>query len=225
MKKYCIAVAAVALLGVTFSVGNAAIAFVGVVNPNTRTISVWTAHIFIATSIETIPTTGWDAGGTTYDTFQFPDIAQWPDSIELLATINSVPSISMFVSPVPNTFYDFTYGGIVKPKAMFDSSVTSVEEPRSAVGPRPRLNVSPSVVTGQMSVMLEPAGPGRPVVEIHDAVGNVVCVLNCTVGPNGTAAATWNREDWLGQVVPEGVYFCRYAAAGVVAVRKVLVTH
>jgi hypothetical protein len=76
-----------------------------------------------------------------------------------------------------------------------------------------------------MWVRLQPAGPGRNVVEIHDAVGNVVRSLDCTVGANGLATATWDREDWLGHVVPEGVYFCRYAAAGVVAVRKVLVTH
>jgi hypothetical protein len=224
MKKCCVAVTAAALLCVAFSVGNAAIAFYGVIDPNTRTVDVQVAHVFIATDIETIPTAGWTASGTAYDTFQFPDLAEWPDSIELLSTINSMPNVSMFRTPVPNTFYDFTYGGIVKPRAMFDSSVTNVEEPRSAVGPRQRLNVSPSVVTGLMSVRLEPAGPGSPVVEIHDAVGNVVRTLDCTVGANGLATATWDRTDWLGHIVPEGVYFCRYAAAGVVAVRKVLVT-
>jgi hypothetical protein len=157
----------------------------------------------MSTSIETIPATGWSASGTAYDTFPFPDIAHWPDSVELLATISSVPTVSMF-RPRYRTFNDFTYGGIVKPRALFDS---------------------PSVVTGRMSVRLQPAGPGRPVVEIHDAVGNVVRALDCTVGANGLATATWGREDWLGRIVPEGVYFCRYAASGVVAVRKVLVTH
>jgi hypothetical protein len=178
----------------------------------------------MSTSIETIPATGWSASGTAYDTFPFPDIAHWPDSVELLATISSVPTVSMF-RPRYRTFNDFTYGGIVKPRALFDSGVAKVEEPGSAVGPRQRLNVSPSVVTGRMSVRLQPAGPGRPVVEIHDAVGNVVRALDCTVGANGLATATWGREDWLGRIVPEGVYFCRYAASGVVAVRKVLVTH
>jgi hypothetical protein len=130
----------------------------------------------------------------------------------------------MFRSPVPNTWYDFTVGSIMKPKALFFETAANVEEPRS-VTPLQRLNVSPSVVTGQMTVRLQPAGTSRPVVDIHDAIGNVVRSLGCTAGADGIATATWNREDGLGRLVPEGVYFCRYAASGVVAVRKVLVTN
>jgi hypothetical protein len=63
------------------------------------------------------------------------------------------------------------------------------------------------------------------VVVVHDAAGNVIRSLSCTAEANGAATATWNREDEFGRLVPEGVYFCRYAASGVVAVRKVLVTH
>jgi hypothetical protein len=100
-----------------------------------------------------------------------------------------------------------------------------VEEPGLAAAPQPRLAVSPSVVTGQMTVRLQPVGTGRPAVEIYDAVGNVVRSLSCTAGADGVATATWNREDEFGRLVPEGVYFCRYAAANVIAVRKVLVAH
>ncbi len=85
------------------------------------------------------------------------------------------------------------------------------------------LVVRPSVVTGQMTIRLQPIGTGRQVVEIHDAVGNVVRSLYCTAGAGGIAAATWNREDDRGRLVPEGIYFCRYAGAGVTGVRKVLV--
>jgi flagellar hook assembly protein FlgD len=63
------------------------------------------------------------------------------------------------------------------------------------------------------------------VVDIHDALGNVVRSLECTAGADGIATATWNREDDRGDLVPEGVYFCRYAEAGVIAVRKFLVAH
>jgi flagellar hook assembly protein FlgD len=76
-----------------------------------------------------------------------------------------------------------------------------------------------------MSVRLRPDGTARPVIEIHDAAGNVVRSLGCTAGTDGAATATWNREDDFGQLVPEGVYFCRYAEADVIAVRKVLVAH
>jgi len=61
------------------------------------------------------------------------------------------------------------------------------------------------------------------VVEIHDAVGKLIRTLICAAGANGAATATWNREDEFGRFVPEGVYFCRYAASDAGAVRKVLV--
>jgi hypothetical protein len=108
-------------------------------------------------------------------------------------------------------FYGTGYGG--------------VEESKPSVDGLPRLTVSPSVVTGQMTVGLQPVGNSRPAVEIHDAAGNVVRSLDCTAGADGFATAIWSREDDCGRLVPEGVYFCRYAAADVIAVRKVLVAH
>jgi len=224
MKKRCFGVAVAVLSLVAFGVGNAEIAFRGVVNPNTKDVQVQTAYVFVSPIVDTVTTTGW--GGTTMDTFHFtPDIAAWPDSVELMSTVSGLPNISMFRSPVANTWYDFTYGGIVKPKALFYSVAANVAEPRSAIDHLQRLSVSPSVVTGRMTVRLQPMGTARPVVEIHDAVGNLVRSLDCTAGTNGFATATWNREDEFGRLVPEGVYFCRYAASGVAAVRKVLVTH
>jgi hypothetical protein len=100
-----------------------------------------------------------------------------------------------------------------------------VEESKHGVAPLPSLDVSPSVVTGQMTVRLQHIGTGRQVVEIHDAVGNVVRSLGCKAGTDGVATATWNREDEIGRLVPEGIYFCRYAVSDVIAVRKVLVAH
>ena len=92
-----------------------------------------------------------------------------------------------------------------------------------AVGPLPRVTVSPSVATGHMTIRLQPVGTGRPVVEIYDATGSLIRSLGCTAGSDGIATATWNREDDHGRLVPEGVYFCRHAAADAIAVRKVLV--
>lgn len=222
MKKRCAGLAVVVLLLVAFGIGNAQIAFWGVVDPNTYNVQVQTAIVFVSLTVDTFPTPEW--GGTQVDTTHIGDIDAWPDSVELISAIGPAPNVSMFRSPVPNTWYDFTVGSINKPRALFYSGAVNVEEPRSAE-PLQRLNVSPSVVTGQMTVRLRPAGPGRPAVEIHDAVGNVVRSLGCTAGADGIATATWNREDGLGRLVPEGVYFCRYAASGVVAVRKILVTN
>ena len=222
MKNRCAGLAVLILALVAFGVGNAQIAFYGVVDPNTQNVQVQTAIVYVSPTVDTFPTPGW--GGTQIDTFHIADIAAWPDSVQLISSIGPIPNISMFPSPIPNVWYDFSVGSINKPRALFYSGVVNVEEPRSAE-PLQRLNVSPSVVTGQMTVRLQPAGTSRPVVEIHDAVGNVVRSLNCAAGADGIAMATWNREDGLGRLVPEGVYFCRYAASGVVAVRKVLVTN
>ena len=222
MKNRCAGLAVLILALVAFGVGNAQIAFYGVVDPNTQNVQVQTAIVYVSPTVDTFPTPGW--GGTQIDTAHIADIAAWPDSVQLISSIGPLPNVSMFPNPIPNTWYDFTVGSITKPRALFYSGAVNVEEPRSAERLQ-RLNVSPSVVTGQMSVRLQPAGPGRPVVEIHDAVGNVVRSLGCTAGADGIATATWNREDGLGRLVPEGVYFCRYAASGVVTVRKVLVTN
>jgi len=222
MKKRCAGLAVVVLSLVAFGIGNAQIAFWGVVDPNIYDVQVQTAVVFVSLTIDTFPTPGW--GGTQVDSFHIADIAAWPDSVQLTSLIGPGPNVSMFRNPVPNTWYDFNVGSISKPRALFYSGVVNVEEPRSAE-PLQRLNVSPSVVTGQMTVRLQPVGPGRAAVDIHDAVGNVVRSLGCTTVADGIATATWNREDGLGRLVPEGVYFCRYATSGVVAVRKVLVTH
>ncbi len=225
MRKSCAGLVAVVLSLAVFGVGDAQIAFFGVVDPNTHVVDIQSARVFITTDVDTIPTTGWTASGTSYDTFQFPNLTQWPDSVELTGTIGGMPNVSMFPSPIPNTFYRFVYGAPVAPRALFYQEDVGVEESRTAVGPQRRLDVNPSVVTGKTTIRLLPAGTGKPVVQIHDAVGNVVRSVECAVGTDGFATATWNREDWLGRSVPEGIYFCRYAAPGVVAVRKLLVTH
>jgi len=225
MKKRCAGLAVLVLSLAAFGVGNALTPFSGVINPNTNLTMVDTAIMNVLTTTDTFLTTGWSASGTTYDTFKFPDLAAWPSKVTLIGTIKGMPNVSEFQAPQPDTWYRFQYGSPVAPFAKFTSPPTGLEESRSAFEPLQRLNVSPSVVTGQMTVSLQPTGTGRPVVVIHDAVGNVIRSLDCTAGADGVARTTWNREDGFGRLVPEGIYFCRYAASGVVAVRKVLVTH
>jgi hypothetical protein len=224
MKTRCTGLAVLVLTLAIFGVGNAQIAFYGVVDPNTQNVQVATAVVYVSlTVVDTFSTSGW--GGTTQDTFKFPDIANWPDSVKLISSIGPMPNTTTFRAPIENTWYDFDFGGMVKPRALFYSGVANVEEPKSATGSLQRLSVSPSVVTGEMTVRLQPVGTNRPVVVIHDAVGNVIRSLDCSAGADGVARTTWDREDGFGRLVPEGIYFCRYAASGVVAVRKVLVTH
>ena len=225
MKIRSAGLAVVLLSLVAFGIGNALTPFRGVINPNTNLTVVDTAILNVLANTDTFLTNGWQASGTQVDTFQFPDLAAWPSKVTLIGTIMGMHNTSVFTSPLPDSWYRFEYGSINAPFAKFISPASVLEESRSAFDPLPRLNVSPSVVTEQMTVRLQPVGRGRPVVDIHDAVGNVVRSLDCTPGPSGIATATWNREDESGRLVPEGIYFCRYAASGVVAVRKVLVTH
>jgi hypothetical protein len=222
MKKRCAGLAVVLVLLVAFGIGRAQTTFHGVLNPNNRGTVI--DSVTVAPPDTTFRTAGWSATGTTYDTFDFPDLAQWPTDIWVFGVVNAAPQTLHIPTPEGERWYALGLGTVTPFVMFYGSGGGAIEESRPAE-PLQRLNVSPSVVTGQMTVRLQPAAPGRSVVEIHDAVGNVVRSLTCTAGPNGLAVTTWNREDGLGHLVPEGVYFCRYAASGVVAVRKVLVTN
>ena len=216
MKKRCAGLAVVLVSLVAVGVVNAQTPFHGVINSNTHEVLVNTAILVMGAQVDTFPTLGWGTEGSM-DTFDFPDITRWPDTVVLIGTVDGNDNTSRFPNPVENVWYRFEWGGIVAPMALFYSQV-GVEEPRPAIEARPYLEVSPTVVTAKMTVRA-PA-TGSPRVEVLDAVGNVVRALNCTDG-----TATWNREDGFGRLVPEGIYFCRYSNSDAVAVRKVLVTH
>lgn len=211
---------------VAVGVGNASVPFYGVINTNSYTVTVDTAFVSISGAVDTFLTSGWSGTGSSLDTFHFlPDIAAWPDSVMLAGKINGQHNDSPFPRPLEDTWYRFAWPQIITPSAMFYGPGQGLEESRSAAEPLQRLNVSPTVVTTQMTISVRPAATSRPVVEVLDAAGNLVRSLNCTAGANGLATTTWNREDGRGRLVPRGVYFCRYVAPGAVAVRKVLVAH
>ncbi len=221
MKKRCAGLVVVLVSFVVFGVANADILFDGVIDPLAAVTLM--DSVKLTSPDMTLLTPGWGSH-PPMDTFVFTGVTAWPAGLVLYGTVNGLPANTTIQFLQADTWYRIGLG-VVAPLVMFFGDVTGVEESRLGVEPLPRLVVSPSVVTGQMTVRLHPVGTGRPVVEIHDAVGNVVRSLGCTAGTGGAATATWNREDDRGRLVPEGVYFCRYAASGVVAVRKVLVTH
>ncbi len=224
-KKCCCGLALVVLSFVAFSVGNAETSFYGVINPHAHSVWIDTAIVAVPPAGDTFATIGWGSDDSMIvDTFHFPDIANWPAMVTLLGTVDGIRMPYMFAAPLGDSWYDFmpVPPPLPMPEAMFYGT-TGVEEPRSTTQPRPGLDVNPSVVTAQMTVRLACPGPDRPVVEVFDAAGNLVRSLNCTPGTNGFATATWHCEDGLGRQVPGGIYFCRSAAPGAVAVRKVLV--
>ena len=138
----------------------------------------------------TFPTAGWGPH-PPMDTFNFPGVSGSPATVTLHGTVN-FPISKLISHPLPDTWYPLCMG-VVTSYVLFHGEI-GVEESTPAVERLQCLNVSPSVVTGQMTVRLQPVGTGRPVVEIHDAVGNVIRSLNCTAGANGAATATCTVE-------------------------------
>jgi hypothetical protein len=226
MRKRCAGLVVVLVSLVAVGIGNPYENFGAVIEPATTVTRV--DSVKLVSPDATFLTPGW---GThlPYDTFVFTvGFPPWPASIKLHGIVNGFPANTTINSPKLDTRY-YLGMGIMAPPFWFAAVPgypdPGVEELGPSVAPPPRLAVSPSVVTGQMTVRLQPVGTARPVVEIHDVVGNVVRSLDCTAGIDGGAIATWDREDEHGRLVPEGVYFCQYAGADVTSVRKVLVAH
>jgi hypothetical protein len=224
MKNRCVGLAAILLSLSAIGIGNPYENFGAVIEPRSTVTRVDSVKLLSPDA--TFLTPGWGSY-TPYDTFVFTvGFPPWPETIKLYGTVNSFPANTTINSPKLDTRYYF--GASVQAPPFWFASVPGypdpgVEESKPMVEHQPRLSVSPSLVVGQTTVRLRPVGTGRQVVEIHDAVGNVIRSLDCTAGTSGAATAKWNREDEFGRLVPEGVYFCRYAAADVIAVRKVLV--
>lgn len=217
-RRYAVIIAVLSSL-FAFGSANADIEFNGVLDIGANVVRVDSANFTPPGTAFFTP--GW---GThpPYDTFIFTGVPAWPETLKMHGTTQGIPLHLTFVPPDTSTWYHF--GSLYGPKVkFFGTGYGGVEESKPMTAPLQRLDVSPSVVTGQMRIRLEPTGTGRPLVEINDAVGNTVRLLDCTTGADGVATATWNREDEFGRIVPEGVYFCRYAASDVIAVRKVLV--
>jgi hypothetical protein len=202
-----------------FGVANAD--FDGVIDP--KTTVTWIDSVEFAQPDTTFLTWGWGSH-TPYDTFRFTGVPSGlPASITLHGTVNSFPVHNTINHPQPDSWYRISF--LVVTSMVGFGVHPSVVEAKPEDAPPTSLAVSPSVVTEQMTVRLQTVGTGRQLVEIHDAMGNVVRSLDCTAGADGAATATWNREDEFGRLVPVGVYFCRYAGTDVIAVRKVLVAH
>ena len=221
MKKRCAGLAVVLVSLVACGVANAQIEFHGVVDPKILVTRVDSVNLY--TPDMTFFTPGWGSR-LPYDTFDFAGVSAWPASMMLHGTAGPFAFHTTIIHPKPDTWYPLSMG-TQSPLVWLYGTGYGVEESRSVVERLQCLAVSPSVVTGQMTIRLQPVGAGRPVVEIHDAVGNVIRSLDCTAGASGFATATWNRRDDFGRLVPEGVYFCRYATSGAAAVRKVLVAN
>jgi len=222
MKKCCSGLAVVLVSLVVFGVGRAQVDFHGVLNPNNHSAWVDTVIIVVPPTPETILTTGWGADSVGYDTFDFPDLLAWPLMVELRGRIDTMHTQQLFPAPVNGQWYLLVGTPPPPPKVMFYGE-TGTEEPRTAVGARQRLSVSPSVLIDRVTIQAQVAGRGPVRLEIVDAVGNRVRSLG-TSSRNGVITQVWQGDDDAGKRLPEGIYFCRLAVGEATAVRKVLLT-
>jgi hypothetical protein len=218
-KNRCAGLAVVLVSLVAFCVTNADIQFNGVIDPKMNVTRI--DSVKLTSPDTTILTPDWFAENGVLDTLAFVGVTAWPETLTLCGFVNGLPAYWTIPHLRSDTWYVVGFG-LTAPYVKFYGDY-GVEESKPATMRQPHLGVSPSVVTGQMTIRLQPVGTTRPAVTIHDAVGNVVRSLPCATGTDGAATATWNREDDRGCIVPEGVYFCGHANSDVVAVRKVLV--
>jgi hypothetical protein len=218
VKVRCVGQIAVLVSIIIFSVAYADIEFVGVLYAGATLTQI--DSVGMTPPYNVFFTPDWGSPPPT-DTHVFTGVAAWPESVRVHGTINGFPFVLSIAEPVDHREYS-DFGMSIR--VMFYGDY-GIEESKPLAERPSRLTISPSVVTGQMTIRLQPVGTSRPVVQIHDAVGNVIRSLDFTAEAEGAVTATWNREDDHGRLVPEGVYFCRYAAADVIAVRKVLVAH
>ncbi len=219
MKNRCAGLFVVLVSLLAFGIASADIEFSGVLDVGVSVTRI--DSLTLRSPDMSFYTIGWGCHAP-FDTYDFAGVTAWPETLTLYGTINSLPCRQTIPHPLPHIWHAI---GIDPdpPQVLFWDDHSGVEDSKLAIGHQPRLTVSPSVVTGRMTVRLQPVGNGRPMVEIRDAIGNLVRRLDCTAGTDGVARTTWDRRDDLGRLVPEGVYFCRYAASDVIAVRKVLV--
>jgi hypothetical protein len=221
MKKRCAGLAALLLLLGATGIGNPVPMTItsGVLDPKLLVTRIDSVRLWPPGT--TFLTPGWGSH-LPLDSHDFTAPTS-PETLVLHGNAGPFPFHRTILRPDTSTWYWLCIGVNPPGVKFYDSRYGVIEESKLVVERLPRLAVSPSVVTEQMTVRLQPSGTGRQVVQIHDAAGNVVRSLDFTAGTDGAATATWNREDGFGRLVPEGVYFCRYATADVVAVRKVLV--
>jgi hypothetical protein len=226
MNKRCTGLVVSLLSLGAIGIGNPYENFGAVIDPGLNVTEV--DSVKLLSPDMTFLTPGWGSQ-TPEDTFVFTvGFPPWPETIRLRGTVNGFPAVLTIVNPKLDTWYRLGMSPESPPVkfcACPGEPDPVVEESESSVERLPRMAVNPSIVAGQTTVRLRPFGTSRPTVEIHDAVGNLVRTLGCCAATDGVATATWNREDDHGRLVPEGIYFCRYAASDVIAVRKVLVTH
>jgi hypothetical protein len=167
-------------------------------------------------------TPGWGGDPGVVDSFDFPSLPIWPIMAVIFGDVDGAMTITLCAPFVPDTWYVIGDPGPGETRVLFWRSAGIKELP--GVGARSALSVTPSVLTGHALVRGQ-VSAGRPFsLSVFDAAGNTVRTFRAAPDPAaGVVEAVWRGRDDAGRVLPEGVYFCRLATGGAVAVRKVLI--
>ncbi|MBN2538217.1 hypothetical protein JXB37_08080 [candidate division WOR-3 bacterium] len=184
----------------------------GVMAPGGYSVIVDTAFVTAAPpAIDTFLTPGWQADSTVpVDSFDFPDVADWPMLIELAVRIDGAPGRYPFPGPIREVWYRFPGVQPPAPGVMFWAP-SGVQENPARPEAAPRLRVSPSVVTNSALISANlPPWAGNELL-VCDASGRPVRTLRLERRADGTATTTWRGDDESGALVPGGIYFCRAA--------------
>jgi hypothetical protein len=221
MKNRCSGLAVVLVSLVAFGVGHAEIDFHGVINPNGHAAWVDTAIVLNHLETDTFLTPGWGSDSAAYDTFDFPNIADWSTLVRLSARVDGAPSQQMFPMPQNGMWYPFAGTTPPPPKVMFWSLTHGIGAEPGSAARRPELRVDPSMLVDRVTIQAQVAGPGPVRLEIVDAAGNRVRSFG-TSNRDRVITRVWLGDDDAGRSLPEGVYFCRLAFGEAAVVRKVL---
>jgi hypothetical protein len=206
------------LLALGAGVAPAAINFHGVLNTGRYVVDVDSARFEIGVTQLTLPCPGWGGAPQTLDSFQFEmPLSQWPNLVTLYTMLDSAMAITMSVpNPIPEFWYPFMVPPPAPQVAYWSTVGLAADEP----GGRPAaLEVRPSVIRGRAAFSVRLPQAGDAVLEIFDAAGNPARRFEVAAG---TGSVSWDGTGDAGNLLAEGVYFCRLTAGGETTVRKVL---
>jgi hypothetical protein len=166
--------------------------------------------------------TGWDAVTVAFDPANGATL--W--DLRYDAGIGETDEVSaLAVSPLGDLFvvgyaYTYTtYSDLLTLCYPLGIPSTGVD----GAGPRaPALTAWPNPSRGAMEFRVSMSDPAAVRFAVFDAAGRERVRFSDTALPTGTMRLSWNGRDAAGRALPAGVYVARIEAAGISAVRKIV---
>jgi len=210
VRKLSVSLAAVFALLAMAPTAAGALVITGYLKTNAEPVIIDSAFFQAGGQDTWFTTTGWQCAANDSDNFEFPEFPEFPTDVKLAAKFDGNPLVQDFPGPSRAVWYPFwdPHDGTM---AMFDAPEGIEEGTRNPVGLY--LVVSPSVVRDGAVILT--SGVGN--LELVDVTGNTVRTFPAA------AEVRWTADDDDGRTLPEGIYFCRLAAARSTIVRKLTI--